>query len=375
VKTFTNHTTADLRFLDAALRLARKHQGLTGTNPSVACILVNDLGHGPVIVGSGVTAPGGRPHAEPPAVEEAGAWARGSTAYVTLEPCAHHGKTPPCAQNLIDNGITRIVTAITDPDERVNGQGHAMMAKAGIEIVTVDRSSSACRVMAGYLASRGEKRPFVSLKVAMTQDGIIGSVKKGNMKISGDVANRQTHLSRARHDAILVGAGTAIADDPKLNCRLPGLANRSPVRIVLDLNSRLESSHTLVKTAGRVTTLVVGRSDAPSNWLAMLQEAGAQFLAAEIHDGHVALPELFDDLHARGIQSVMVEAGAKLSQSLLADNLVDEIILHVGGEPEALGDLADAIHAPFSPSALPDGFHVCQSLVFGADTSLRLLKG
>lgn len=365
---------SDSRFLDACLRLARKHQGLTGTNPSVACIIVRDLGFGPVIVGSGVTAVGGRPHAEPPAVEEAGEAARGATAYVTLEPCAHHGKTPPCAQTLIDAGISRIVTAITDPDERVNGKGHQMMADAGIEIAPLDGGERARRVMAGYLSARGIKRPFVSLKLAMTDDGVIGSTNRGNFRVSGEGSNRQTHLSRARYDAILIGAGTAKADDPQLTCRLPGLEARSPLRVILDASNRLSEDDNLINGLPMVQTVVAGRADAPAEWLEMLRRNGVQHLACEVHDGKIALPELLDDLLARGVQSIMVEGGASLSESFLKEDLVDEIVVHVGGAPETLLPDEIPVYAPFTPQSLPKGFCICQNLKFGEDVSLRLVR-
>ncbi len=364
----------DQRFLAAALRLARKHQGLTSTNPSVACVLVNDLGQGPVIVGSGVTALGGRPHAEPPAIDEAGEFAKGATAYVTLEPCAHHGKTPPCAQTLIDAGIARIVTAIADPDERVNGKGHQMMADAGIEICLMDGGADVRRVIAGYLAARSDKRPFVSLKLAITKAGAIGSRTRGNMKISCAASNRQTHLSRARHDAILVGSGTAIADNPNLTCRLPGMEERSPLRVVLDLKARLRESHDLISNALEFPTLVAGSADASSEWQTMLRANGVQFLACETHDGRIALPELLDDLYARGIQSVMVEGGAAIAESFLDEDLVDEIIVHIGGEPELPENDTCAVFAPFNMNELPRGFELCQSLQFGVDQSLRLQR-
>jgi len=364
----------DRRFLDAALRLARKHQGLTGTNPSVACLLVKDLGQGFVIVGSGVTALGGRPHAEPPAIEEAGLYAEGATAYVTLEPCAHHGKTPPCAQTLIDAGVTRIVTALADPDERVDGKGHQMMADAGIEICLIDGGTAVRRVMSGYLSARSEKKPFVTLKLAITPEGIIGSRNCGNMKISCAASNRQTHLSRARHDAILVGSGTAIADNPNLTCRLPGMKERSPLRVVLDMKARFDETYHLVSGALEFPTLVAGSANAPAEWQKMLRAHGVQFLSCEAHDGQVALPELLDDLYARGIQSVMVEGGAALAKSFLDEDLVDEIIVHVGGKPDVPASDALAVTSPITLENLPKGFDVCQALHFGVDQSLRLQR-
>lgn len=365
---------SDRRFLDAALRLARKHQGLTGTNPSVACVIVADLDIGQVIVGSAVTARGGRPHAEPPALEEAGELARGATAYVTLEPCAHHGKTPPCAQTLIDAGVKRVVTAIMDPDNRVNGRGHAMLLEAGVEVTEMDGGEAANRVIQGYLKARSGILPFVTLKLAMDPNGIIGCSKTGNLKISCKESMQQTHLARARHDAILVGRGTAMADDPMLTCRLPGMHHRSPVRVVLDSKCQLTDAYLLVSTAPDVPTWIFGSPTPPESWEAMVAKYRIQHIPAEIDDGHVALPEMFEDLAARGIQSVMVEGGAKLADSLLKDDLVDEIIVHVGGKPELPVEKDEAVRATFTPENPPEGFEIVQTLKFGHDVSLRMRK-
>ncbi|MEO0328792.1 MAG: bifunctional diaminohydroxyphosphoribosylaminopyrimidine deaminase/5-amino-6-(5-phosphoribosylamino)uracil reductase RibD [Pseudomonadota bacterium] len=369
-----NITTEEQRFLDAALRLARKHQGLTGTNPSVGCIIVKDLGNGPVIIGSGVTAKGGRPHAEPPALEEAGALAKDATAYVTLEPCAHHGKTPPCAQTLIDAGIKRVITATVDPDNRVNGKGHQMLLDADVDVVCVDGGENAARVLQGYLRARTSERPFVTLKLAMSADGLIGQKSAGNFPISRKAANWQTHLARARHDCILIGNGTALADDPMLTCRLPGMEDRSPVRIVLDVRGKLKPEHRLLATATEYPTYVVAPNTVSQEWLSSVKKSGAIHFACEIHNDRVALPELLEDLSARGFQSVMIEGGAVLSQSLLEEDLVDEIIVHVGlclSEEEIP---EDGVYASFTPSQLPDAFEICQELTFGNDKSLRLRK-
>ena len=364
----------DRRYLDAALRLARKHQGLTGTNPSVACIIVKDLGNGPLIIGSAVTAKGGRPHAEPPALEEAGEGAQGATAYVTLEPCSHHGKTPPCAQTLIDAGIARVVTAILDPDHRVNGLGHKMLEAANVVVTKMDGGEGVARVMQGYLKVRPDNMPFVTLKLAMTPEGLIGEKAVGNLRISGDVSNRQTHLSRARHDCILVGSNTASADDPMLTCRLAGMEGRSPVRVILDAKCTITAQYKLIGTAREVPTIVVSPATSPTQWLEMLTRNGVTHLPCELHNGRIALPELFEDLAARGIHSIMVEAGAKLSDSLLKEQLVDEIIIHVAGKPIFLRSPEDGIYAGFTPNQLPIGFEVRQELRFGDDTALRLRK-
>lgn len=366
--------TQDRRFLDAALRLARKHQGLTGTNPSVACVVVAQDEYGARIVGSGVTAKGGRPHAEPPALDEAGPLARGATAYVTLEPCAHHGKTPPCAQNLIDAGISRVVTAITDPDSRVNGKGHQMLMDAGVEVVAMDGGDQAIRVLQGYLKARTSIHPFITLKMAMDEDGLMGSERNGNLKISSEDAGRQTHLQRARHHAILVGSGTALADNPSLTCRLPGLETRSPTRIILDEKMQLDESFTVIKTALETPTIVVSPAPASSDFCRMLAKFGVQHKTCEMHDGRIALPELLDDLAAIGIQSIMVEGGARIAKSFLEQDLVDQILVHVGREADEPQTPKQAVYAPFTPHSPPKGFEVCQKLEFGPDISIRYRK-
>ncbi len=364
----------DQKFLDAALRLARKHQGLTGTNPSVACVIVSNSELGPRIVGSGITAKGGRPHAEPPALEEAGDLAKGATAYVTLEPCAHHGKTPPCAQNLIDCGVARVVTAVIDPDNRVNGKGHQMLIDAGIEVTQMAGSVAAQRVMQGYLKARTSSRPFITLKIAMTEKGLMGSKKKGNLKISSNVSSLQTHLHRARHDAILVGSRTALFDDPNLDCRLPGLEGRSPIRIVLDEKLQLTKNAIVIKTAFKTPTIIVSPATTSLEYRQMLAQNGVQHQACEMDNGRIALPELMDDLAAKGIQSIMVEGGAGIAKSFINENLVDEIVIHVGGEPQEPDDPSHGVYAPFTPSSFPAGFELQQTLKFGVDTSLRLRK-
>jgi len=364
----------DQRFLDAALRLARKHQGLTGTNPSVACVVVAQTDFGARIVGSGVTAEGGRPHAEPPALAEAGDLAKGATAYVTLEPCAHHGKTPPCAQTLIDAGVARVVTAVMDPDNRVNGKGHQMLIDAGVEVTQMDGGVAVQRVMQGYLKARTSSRPFVTLKVAMGEDGLMGSTQEGNLKISGKASSLQTHLHRARHDAILVGSGTALFDDPNLDCRLAGLERRSPIRVILDEKSKLTDQANVVKTALETQTLVVSPMTAPQEWREMLARSGVQHQACEMDGTRIALPELMDDLAAKGIQSVMVEGGARIAESFLKDDLVDELVIHVGGNPDEPETSDHAVYAPFNPKAFPAGFELQQRLQFGKDISLRLRK-
>ncbi len=247
----------DERFMAAAIRLSRWHTGRTSTNPSVGCVIVRDG----VIVGRAVTALGGRPHAEPQALAEAGELARGATAYVTLEPCSHHGKTPPCADALIASGVGRVVISVTDPDVRVSGRGIAMLQEAGIEVMTGVLEEEGRQSLSGYLTRQTKNRPYVTLKLAVSADGMIGREGVGQVAITGPEARAQVQALRAETDAILVGIGTAIADDPLLTVRTPGLEAQSPVRIVLDPALALPLTSKLVETAKDVPVIVVASEE------------------------------------------------------------------------------------------------------------------
>ncbi|MCQ0989473.1 bifunctional diaminohydroxyphosphoribosylaminopyrimidine deaminase/5-amino-6-(5-phosphoribosylamino)uracil reductase RibD [Jiella marina] len=332
---FSPEQPYDRRFMAAAIRYARRNVGRTGTNPSVATLIVRDEGDGrpPRIVGRGVTALGGRPHAEAGALAEAGELARGATAYVTLEPCAHHGRTPPCAEALVTAGITRVVSAASDPDPRVDGKGHRILLDGGLKVTPKVLAEEAARNIAGYLTRHRSGRPGVTLKMALSRDGRIGLRGEGQVKITGPISNAQTHLIRAQTDAIMIGAGTALEDDPRLDCRLPGMSDRSPARIILDPNLRLSPDMTVVRTARDTPTFVVAFADADPERRAALAEAGVSFVACDTdpETGRVALPELMEDLGATGITSILVEGGAELASSFLADGLVDRLILVQGG--------------------------------------------
>ncbi|MEN3141572.1 bifunctional diaminohydroxyphosphoribosylaminopyrimidine deaminase/5-amino-6-(5-phosphoribosylamino)uracil reductase RibD [Ochrobactrum sp. WV_118_8] len=319
----SNATADDVRFMEATIRYARRHEGLTGTNPSVGTIIVKDG----VIVGRGVTAIGGRPHAEPQALADAGEAARGATAYVTLEPCAHHGRTPPCAEALVRAGVARVVVAATDPDERVSGRGFAILREAGIEVVPGILAEQAADDLAGYLNRSAKKRPEVILKLALSADGMIGRRGEGQLAITGSVARAQSHILRAQTDIILIGIETALADDPVLNCRLPGLEQRSPVRVVLDSGLRLPLSSKLVQTADAQPLWIACGEEALPERRYELQAAGCRILATEAYDCRIALPELMDDLAAQGISSVLVEGGAGVAKSFLDEGLVDRLAI------------------------------------------------
>ncbi|MBY5397370.1 bifunctional diaminohydroxyphosphoribosylaminopyrimidine deaminase/5-amino-6-(5-phosphoribosylamino)uracil reductase RibD [Rhizobium leguminosarum] len=250
-------TPHDERFMAAAIRLSRWHLGRSATNPSVGCLIVR----GGVIVGRAVTALGGRPHAETQALAEAGALARGATAYVTLEPCSHHGRTPPCSEALIAYGVARVVISVTDPDPRVSGRGIAMLREAGIEVDAGVLEAEGQKSLAAYLTRQTKNRPYVTLKLAVSADGMIGREGEGQVAITGSEARAQVQALRAETDAILVGIGTAIADDPLLTVRTSGLESQSPIRIVLDPSLALPLTSKLVATARQVPVIVVASEE------------------------------------------------------------------------------------------------------------------
>jgi diaminohydroxyphosphoribosylaminopyrimidine deaminase/5-amino-6-(5-phosphoribosylamino)uracil reductase len=244
---------ADRGFMAEAIRLSRTHTGQTSTNPSVGCVVVRDG----VIVGRGVTAVGGRPHAEPQALADAGRQSRGATAYVTLEPCSHYGHTPPCANALVEAGVARVVISLTDPDPRVSGRGVAILEAAGIMVETGVMAAESREALVGYLTRQTKHRPHVTLKLAVSADGMIGKAGAGQVAITGPLARAAVQQLRAQTDAILIGIGTALADDPELTCRIPGLEQLSPIRIVLDRNLDLPPNSKLATTANTVPVIVV----------------------------------------------------------------------------------------------------------------------
>lgn len=277
--------------MDYALRLGRRALGTTAENPNVGCVVVRE-GR---VAGIGWTQPGGRPHAETEALAMAGEAARGATAYVTLEPCAHHGRTGPCAEALVKAGIARVVTAIEDPDPRVSGGGHAILERAGIAFESGLLAEEARRDMAGFLTRMTRKRPQVILKLALSADGKIAAGVGKRTAISGAQARARVHLLRAQCDAILVGLGTVLADDPELTCRLPGLGHRSPTPFVLSRKASLP----------------------PASHLA---RRGAEVLRGEV-------PEALAELARRGINRLLVEGGARVARSVLEAGVVDEFHL------------------------------------------------
>ena len=353
----------DERFMAAAIRLSRWHLGATGSNPSVGCLIVKDG----AIVGRGVTARAGRPHAETRALADAGEAARGATAYVTLEPCSHHGKTPPCAEALISYGVARVVVAATDPDPRVSGRGLRMLTEAGIEVIAGVLEAQAESQLEAYMNRQRRKRPQVTLKLAVSADGMIGRHGAGQVAITGREARAQSHILRAESDAILVGIGTVLADDPDLTCRLPGVEDRSPVRVVLD--RRLEAPLSSKLVAGirqGHPLLIAGSPDADSARRRALEAAGAEVLDITGPDYQI----LLEMLAARGFSSLIVEGGRRTATAFLAQGLVDRIMLFSSDIIVGEG----GITSPVTPENLPGDFRLRTEAVFGADRLHEYIK-
>ncbi len=357
-----NPTREDERFMAAALRLARQHLGQTSTNPSVACLIVKDG----VVVGRAVTARSGRPHAETQALVEAGERARGATAYVTLEPCSHHGKTPPCADALVASGVARVVISILDPDERVAGRGVVRLRDAGITVDIGVLPEEGHRALEAYLMRQVKKRPHVTLKLAISADGMIGRKGAGQVRITGPIARAQVQVLRAQTDAILVGIGTATADDPELTVRLPGLEDRSPVRIVLDRRLDLSPGSKLVRSARAVPLIVVSAEPAPQSELEdgdhALRRAALEAEGVEILETGT-VTDLLSALGSRGISSLLVEGGAVAAHAFLDAGLVDRIQIYTG--PQSIGE--NGIASPFDRRSVPSGFTLVNSARYGDD--------
>ena len=304
-----------------ALSLGRRGQGRTWPNPAVGCVIVKD-GH---IIGRGWTADGGRPHAEPQALAQAGAAAKGATAYVTLEPCSHFGKTPPCAQALIDAGISHVVAAVQDQDPRVSGAGFDMLRAAGITVTTGVLKDQADLDHAGFFLTQTEGRPWVTLKLANSFDGRIATHTGDSQWITDAPARRLVHAMRARHDAVLVGGGTARDDDPSLTVRGLGI-ERQPVRVVLSRGLDLPTDGVLARTAHEVPVWICHGQQAPKDRIDDWVTCGAQVIPCdEAHDG-LDMRDVMRSLVQRGVTRVFCEGGGSVAASLLRAGLVDEMI-------------------------------------------------
>jgi diaminohydroxyphosphoribosylaminopyrimidine deaminase/5-amino-6-(5-phosphoribosylamino)uracil reductase len=321
VQASTTDPATDARHMRAALALARRGLGRVWPNPAVGCVLVRD-GR---VVGRGWTQAGGRPHAETEALVRAANLARGACAYVSFEPCCHQGQTPPCTEALIEAGVARVVVATVDPDPRVAGAGLARLRDAGLEVVSGVLEEEARELNAGFIAAQTRARPLVALKLASTLDGKIATRRGESQWITGDAARRRGHLLRAEFDAVMIGSGTALADDPSLTCRLTGLEDRSPVRVVVDGGLRLDPASALARSAGETPAWCLTGSSDEARTATLTEHGVAVLKVAAAADGRVDLTAALEALAARGITRLLVEGGAGLAAALIGVSLVDRL--------------------------------------------------
>src|SRR5260370_26827612 len=359
--------TADQRFMQLALTLGRRGQGRTWPNPAVGAVVVKEG----VTGGRGWPQPGGRPHAEPVALARGGEAARGATLYVTLEPCSHIGKSPPCADAIIAAGIARVVSAIGDPNPEVGGQGHAKLRAAGIAVDIGLGAAEAAHDHAGHFRRIRDKRPHVILKLAVSADDKIGAAGRKPLTISGEAARARVHLLRAQCDAILVGIGTVQADDPLLTCRLPGIEARSPVRVVLDRALRIPGTSKLVHSARETQLWVMTSSLSEAPAAMTLGAAGAQVIRVATTTTPPPGLDLKAVLHAlaeRGITRLLVEGGARVASSFVAAGLVDEVWLVRCPDPGGAVDVAALDALPLSVLTQSPTFKLRASETLQRDT-------
>ena len=320
-------TADDERYMRLALALGRRNLGHTWPNPAVGAVIVKDG----IILARGWTQEGGRPHAEVEALRRAKKAAQGATMYVTLEPCSHQGKTPPCADAIIRAGIVRVVSAMEDPNPEVAGQGHERLRAKGVAVDIGLGGEEARNTHAGHIARVTKGRPYVMLKLAISADGKAGLAGRKQALITGETTRSRVFQMRAASDAILVGIGTILSDDPQLTCRLPGMFERSPVRVVLDAQLQLPLATSVAATVRETPTWVFASRKPSAIAEEILQQKGCKVFRVDDTNGRLDLDEVLKVLAEQGITRLMVEGGPKVAASFVAADLVDEAVL-VRGE-------------------------------------------
>lgn len=313
----------DIRHMTAALALARRGLGRVCPNPAVGCVIVSPGGE---VVGRGWTQPGGRPHAETEALRRAGDQAQGATAFVSLEPCSHHGKTGPCAEALVAAKVGRVVAATEDPDPRVAGSGIRLLKDAGIEVRVGVCRAEAERLNAGFIRRVTQGRPLVTLKLATTLDGRVATHAGQSKWITGEVARSWGHALRASHDALVTGASTVRTDDPDLTCRLPGLDEASPIRVILDSRLNMPLTSRIAATARKVTTWVFTRDGVDHARRDAFNDCGIDVIEVAADDG--GRPDVnaaLDEMGARGVTRVLLEGGPHIVATFLRSGAVDRL--------------------------------------------------
>jgi len=358
-------SASDLHHMAQALMLARRGLGQTWPNPSVGTVIVNPSGD---ILGRGQTAPGGRPHAEAVALEQAGKRTKGATLYVTLEPCAHVGRGAPCADAIANAKPARVVAAMRDPDPRTSGDGFARLRDAGIEVIEGVLEDEALAINRGHVLRVTEGRPAVTLKLALGSDGLVPRGQAGAPTwVTGESARAHAHLLRARADAILVGRGTIVADNPSLTCRLPGMECRSPVRVVLDRRLRTPLDARLFEDE-MVPVWFICASDEELPNAEEFQERGAEVISVDIDaDGLPLIKDALEQLAMRGITRLLVEGGPSVAQVFLAADLVDEAIIYQGAKPAGIDGLLPFVSEGLDRLSEGGHFTLVESRQFGPD--------
>jgi diaminohydroxyphosphoribosylaminopyrimidine deaminase/5-amino-6-(5-phosphoribosylamino)uracil reductase len=355
----------DLRWMEAALNLGSRSLGLAAPNPAVGAILVKDG----AVVGRGATAPGGRPHAERIAIDHAGEAARGATLYVTLEPCSHFGASPPCVDAVIAAGVTRVVSAMEDPNPLVGGQGHARLREAGIAVSVGAGAAQARQDHLGHILRVTAGRPCVTLKLAETADGFASAgANDARLRITGQIADLRVQIMRSTHDAIMVGIETALVDDPALTVRLSGV-DRKPLRVVLDTHLRLPEGSRVASTAGEIPTLVIAGPAAPDEAARRLEDLGVMIERVSLDaEGRVDLHQALRALAARGVTRVFSEGGPFVAARLIALQLADAVVLITADKP--LGRPGVPALDAQARAALLDGsrYRPLETMNYGPDT-------
>jgi diaminohydroxyphosphoribosylaminopyrimidine deaminase/5-amino-6-(5-phosphoribosylamino)uracil reductase len=316
----------DARFMQLALTLGARGLGSTWPNPAVGAVIVKDG----IVLGRGWTAPGGRPHAETQALKRVGEAARGATMYVSLEPCAHRGKTAPCADAIIKAGIVRVVSALEDPNSEVAGQGHKKMLEKGIAVEIGLGAEEARRIHAGHLRQLTDGRPHVTLKLAVSSDGKAGLAGRRPIQITGEAAQNYVFRMRAQNDAILIGIGTVLSDNPALSCRLPGMLERSPVRVILDAQLSVPLASHVIATVRETPTWVFAAPDASAMSAEILTDKSVKVFRVPADNGQLDLAGVVKALAGEGITRLMVEGGPTVAASFLEADLIDEAVLMHG---------------------------------------------
>jgi diaminohydroxyphosphoribosylaminopyrimidine deaminase/5-amino-6-(5-phosphoribosylamino)uracil reductase len=309
------------------------------------------------------------------ALSQAGSLAKGAQAYVSLEPCAHHGRTPPCAQALVDAGIARVIYPFNDPDDRVNGAGQKMLEDNNIEVERGLCEAQAKQDLAGFISRVKLGRPHITLKLAVSKDGMIAQKPGETTKITGPLAHARSHLMRAKTDAIMVGINTVLADDPQLTCRLEGLEDRSPVRVIVDTHGRLPLTSNLVKTAHQTPVWLLVGDDMSAQHITPLEQAGVTIIKCPTIKDRIDLKAAFKALGTAGLTSILVEGGAEIANTLIEQDLADEVILMqstttIGAQGlAALGDL------PLETIRKSENYQQIEQMTLADDQFTRYIRG